>query len=75
MQESSESKVIEGYIRLINTLSPELRRRLVEEIGSGKTNLRSFKKAFGAWDSAETAEDIIVKIKESRRFSRTQDSF
>jgi hypothetical protein len=74
---TSESKIIDGYKELINTLSPAMKDRLLFEISSkGKSlDTDSFRKAFGAWDSTESAEVIISAIKESRKFSRKTETF
>lgn len=60
--------IIDGYIGLLENLSPSNKLDLIAKLtASVKTDLVSkkslFKKAFGAFDSKETAEEIIDNIR------------
>ena len=67
--------LLENYLGLIKNLSPEIKLNLIEKIikslkNSSKDDTTSIQKAFGAWKSTESADEIILKIKESRNFNR-----
>lgn len=72
--------IIDGYIGLLENLSPSNKLDLIAKLtASVKTDLISkktlFKKAFGAFDSKETAEEIIDNIRNSRLSNRQIESF
>ena len=57
--------LVDGYIRLLDNLSPDNKLDLISRLSASvKTDItnrkRSFKKAFGAWESKKTADEIIV---------------
>lgn len=67
--------IIEGYLQLLNNLSAsnklELIARLTTSVKSDlKKKASSFQKAYGAFLSEKTAEEIINEIRSSRRFTR-----
>ena len=67
--------LIEGYLRLLDNLSPDSKLDLISKLSlSVKTDIsdrkNTFYKAFGAWDSKQSAEQIINVIKNSRTFNR-----
>lgn len=67
--------LIEGYMEMLDNLSPSNKLDLISKLTlSVKTDLterkKSFYKAFGAWDSKQSAEDIIKDIRNSRTFNR-----
>jgi hypothetical protein len=67
--------IIDGYIRLLDNLSPSNKLDLISKLTlSVKSDIvekkKSFYKAFGAWDSKQTAEQIIKEIRNSRTFNR-----
>lgn len=69
------SKIIDGYIRLLENLSPVNKLDLISKLtNSVKSDIadkkKSFYKAFGAWDSRQSAEEIIKGIRNSRAFNR-----
>jgi hypothetical protein len=73
-----ESSIIDGYIRLLDTLSPVSKLDLISKLTqSVKSDIvsrkKSFLKAFGGWDNGETAEDMIANIRESRTFYRKNE--
>ncbi len=67
--------LIDGYLQLLNNLSPNNKLDLISKLTqtvktdiSGRKN--SFYKSFGAWESKQTAEEIIAKIRGSRTSNR-----
>ncbi len=67
--------IIEGYLRLLDNLSPsnklDLISKLTTSVKSDITNKKStFKKAFGAFQSKKSADQIINEIRSSRTFTR-----
>jgi hypothetical protein len=74
------STLIEGYLKMLDNLSPstklDLISKLTESVKADLTNRKSsFYDSFGAWDSAQSAEEIIKQIKESRSFNREIEPF
>ena len=72
--------IVDGYVRLLNNLNTTNKLDLITKLtASVKTDLSnkksSFKKAFGAFDSKKSAEEIIEEIRNSRVFSRQIESF
>ena len=60
--------MIEGYLRLLDNLSPSNKLDLISKLALSVKNditkrQNSFYKAFGAWESKETAEEIINEIR------------
>lgn len=67
--------LIEGYLRLLDNLSPSTKLDLISKLTlSVKTDIgdrkKTFYKSFGAWESKQTADQIIADIRESRTFNR-----
>ncbi len=67
--------IIEGYIGLLDNLSANDKLDLISRLTiSVKTDLAnkktSFRKAFGAFESKKTAEEIIGEIRSSRISTR-----
>lgn len=76
----TNSTIVDGYIGLLENLSPGNKLDLISKLtASVKTDLTnkksSFKKAFGAFDSKKSAEEIIEEIRSSRVFNRQIESF
>ncbi|TZF86129.1 hypothetical protein FW774_03500 (plasmid) [Pedobacter sp. BS3] len=76
----ANTTLINGYIDLLDNLSPGSKLDLISKLTiSVKTDLikkkSSFKKAFGAFDSKASAEEIIEDIRKSRVFTRQIESF
>ena len=58
--------LIEGYLRLMDNLSPSNKLDLISKLTqSVKTDItdrkKSFYKAYGAWESEQSADEIIKK--------------
>lgn len=67
--------LIEGYLQMLDSLSPSSKLDLISKLTqSVKTDItdrkKSFYEAFGAWDSKQTAEEIIEDIRKSKTFNR-----
>ena len=74
------STIVDGYIGLLDNLSPgnklDLISKLTDSVKTDLTNKKSsFKKAFGAFVSKKSAEEIIEEIRNSRIFTRQIGSF
>ena len=72
--------IIDGYLRLLDNLTPssklDLISKLTTSIKSDISNKKkSFKKAFGAFQSNQTAEELIEEIRSSRISTRQIESF
>ena len=72
--------LIEGYLRLLDNLSPSNKLDLISKLTlSVKTDVtdkkKSFYKAFGAWESKQHADEIINDIRDSRTFNRQIEQF
>ena len=72
--------LIEGYLRLLDNLSPSNKLDLISKLTlSVKTDItdrkNSFYKAFGAWESNQTADEIICDIRNSRTLNRQIEQF
>jgi GTP cyclohydrolase III len=71
--------IVDGYIGLLDNLSPNDKLEIISKLtDSVRTDLKnkvsSFKKAFGAFDSEKSAEEIIEEIRSSRTFTRKIES-
>ncbi|MFN0048730.1 MAG: hypothetical protein ACKVOU_06380 [Cytophagales bacterium] len=74
------TSIIDGYVGLLDNLSPSDKLDLISKLTiSVKSDLAdrksSFKKAFGAFDSTKSAEEIIEEIRSSRVFNRNIELF
>ncbi|HEY6437950.1 MAG TPA: hypothetical protein VIY47_15275 [Ignavibacteriaceae bacterium] len=72
--------IVDGYVGLLDNLSTSNKLDLISKLTvSVKTDLTnkksSFKKAFGAFDSKKSAEEIIEEIRNSRVSTRQIESF
>ncbi len=72
--------IVDGYVELLNNLSTnnklDLISKLTTSVNVDMTDKKSsFKKAFGAFDSQKTAEEIIKEIRSSRIFIREIEAF
>lgn len=72
--------LIEGYLRLLDNLSPSNKLDLISKLAiSVKTDITSrkkyFYKAFGAWESKKSADQMINEIRNSRTFNRQTEQF
>jgi hypothetical protein len=72
--------LVEGYLKLLGNLSPGNKLDLISKLTiSVKKDMNksesSFYKAFGAWESKMSAEEIINDIRSSRTFNRQIEQF
>lgn len=72
--------IVDGYVELLDNLSTNSKLDLISKLtNSVKTDLTnkksSFKKAFGAFESKKSAEEIIEEIRNSRVSTRQIESF
>ena len=72
--------IVDGYVGLLDNLSTNNKLDLISKLtASVKTDLSNrkslFKKAFGAFDSKKSAEEIIEEIRNSRVLIRQIESF
>jgi hypothetical protein len=72
--------LIEGYLRLLDNLSPGNKLDLISKLTlSVKTDItgrkKHFYKAFGAWESKKSADEIINDIRNSRSINRQIEQF
>lgn len=72
--------LIEGYLRMLDNLSANNKLDLISKLTlTVKTDLngkkKSFYKAFGAWESSQSADEIIKDIRSSRTFNRQIEKF
>lgn len=70
--------LIDSYLKLLNNLSAENKLELISRLsdslkGLKKENPRSFRKLFGAFESIQSAEQIITELKINRSFSRNTE--
>jgi hypothetical protein len=74
------TSIVDGYVELLDNLSTDNKLDLISKLtASVKTDLSnkksSFKKAFGAFDSKKSAEEIIEGIRDSRVSTRQTEAF
>ncbi len=72
--------LIEGYLKLLENLSPSSKLDLISKLtlsvkAETTDKKKSFYKAFGAWESKLTADEIIDDIRNSRTFNRKIEKF
>ncbi len=72
--------IVDGYVGLLDNLSTSDKLDLISQltvlVKTDLTNKKSsFKKAFGAFESAKTAEEIIADIRNSRVSTRQIETF
>jgi hypothetical protein len=73
--QKSNTIIVDGYVGLLENLATsnklDLISKLTDSIKADLTNKKSsFKKAFGAFDSKKSAEEIIEEIRNSRVSTR-----
>ena len=67
--------LINGYLGLLRNLSPDSKLDLIGKLTKSLKldiirNKESLRRAFGAFDSNKTADELIKEIRESRTFTR-----
>jgi len=72
--------LIEGYLQMLENLSANNKLDLISKLsltikGNDKINNKIFFESFGAWDSSQSAENIINDIRKSRILKRKIEKF
>ena len=72
--------IVDGYVVLLNNLEANNKLDLIAKLSASlkkdfADKKSSFKKAFGAFESKKTAEEIIADIRGSRISNRQIESF
>jgi len=75
---NTNTVIIDGYLELLENLGPgdklDLISKLTASVKSDITNKNSsLQKAFGAFESKKSAEEIINEIRSSRIFTRQSE--
>lgn len=76
----TNTTIVDGYVGLLDNLSTNNKLDLISKLTAlVKTDLikkkSTFKKAFGAFESKKSAEEIIEEIRTSRISTRQIESF
>ena len=76
----AETQILNGYWELLNTLTPNLKLKLIERLSKSinidpSNNNDVFEKSFGAWIDSRDSDEIIAEIRDSRTFNRQIESF
>jgi hypothetical protein len=79
-REDIDAVIIEGYLQLLENLSPGSKLDLISRLTSSvKSDLAdkqsSLQKAFGAFESQKSADEIIRELRGSRTFTRQIEEF
>ncbi|MCW4469176.1 hypothetical protein OGH69_09385 [Flavobacterium sp. MFBS3-15] len=73
------TSIIDGYFGLLDSLSPKDKLDLISKLKNSLTTKKqkktAFKKAFGAFESNKSAEEIIEEIRGSRVSTRQIEEF
>lgn len=75
-----DTTVLDGYLHLAASLSTASKLDLIARLsasvkGDIAQRKNSFSQAFGAFESKQTAEEIIADLRASRTFTRQIESF
>lgn len=70
-----ENKLLENYLKLLHGFTPDFKLALIERLSksmqsSNQTEKRDVRDLYGALDSKQTADELILEIKSSRSFNR-----
>jgi hypothetical protein len=76
----AETQIVNGYWGLLNTLTPNLKLKLIERLSKSinkdtSNNNDGFEQSFGAWIDSRDSDEIIAEIRDSRTFNRQIESF
>jgi len=76
----TERHIFKTYSMMFNGLSPLSKIKLIESLTKSlkKDKIEkedTFYKSFGAFSAEKTAEEIVLEIKSSRKFKKTEISF
>jgi len=70
-----QTNLINGYFKLLRNLSPASKLDLIEKLTKSlrldlTSKRKSLKQTFGAFQSDQSANELIREIRESRNFTR-----
>ena len=76
----TDKHIVETYSGMLEGLSSKSKEELIENLSKSlkaenKKKERNFYKAFGAFASDKSAEEIIAEIKAGRRFRKKEIKF
>ena len=76
----TDMKLMEGYLRLLDNLSPgsklDLISRLSQSVQLDLSDRKEvFFQSFGAWKGRSSADTLIQELKDSRNFRRKTERF
>ncbi|MDP3929787.1 MAG: hypothetical protein Q8R57_12250 [Bacteroidota bacterium] len=68
-------KLVDGYFKLLENLAPKYKLELISKLSKSikvdfNNSNSKFYNSFGAWNSDETAEELISELQSSRKFER-----
>lgn len=75
------SRIIDSYFAFLKGLSKDNKLRLMRKLSNSikedkeEIKTKEFDQAFGAWESKESAEDLVKSIRKSRNFNRNIEEF
>lgn len=80
MTEEVNTSVVDGYFNLISTLSYANKMALIDKLILSANEKKekpyaSMLKSFGAWESEQTADEIIADIRNSRSSNKEIEPF
>jgi len=71
--------LVNSYLHILEKLNPACQLDIISKLSESlknrnKSSKNSFVKAFGSWDKAENAEELIRTIRKSRKFNRKTEA-
>jgi len=77
---NDDTTLVDGYLQLLHNLSPHNKLDLISKLSTSvkidiNVKKSSFENAFGAFESTQTAEEIINDIRNSRISTRQIEEF
>ncbi len=74
------TSIIDGYLRMLDNLSAVSKLDLISRLSlSVKSDMKEkqkvFNESFGAFESKQSADEIITEIRASRNFKRNTEKF
>ncbi|WKZ60999.1 MAG: hypothetical protein QY309_05820 [Cyclobacteriaceae bacterium] len=71
----ANSILVQSYLGILERLNPESQLDLISKLSEklkkgGQREKNTFQKAFGAWDTRDSAEELIRTIRKSRKLNR-----
>lgn len=71
----TNSMLVQSYLSILEKLNPESQLDLISKLSENlkkgnKRGKNTFQKAFGAWDTRDSSEELIQTIRKSRKLNR-----